>query len=152
MNDEEWGGIRSGHALLLREAGLPRSGVSQFGLDRWKRQPWEPLNLIGRGRYRTEIGDIPRRGNGADSDGGGRRCQGGDQETRAANGTGPGPVETRDSDGESSETSGLAALIDLEKERSFSQGWVLGIPCLVALAHPWEGATAAIVEHEGADI
>ena len=28
VNDEEWGGIRSGHALLLQEAGPPRSGVS----------------------------------------------------------------------------------------------------------------------------
>ena len=143
VNDEEWGGIRSGHALLLREAGLPRSGVSQFGLDRWKRQPWEPLDLIGRGRYRTEIGDIPRRGNGADINGGGRRRQGGDRETRAANETRP--VETRDLDGESSETSGLAALIAMEKERIFSQGRGLGIPCLASLARPWEGATAAIV-------
>ena len=97
-----------------------------------------------------EIGDIPRRGNGADSDGGGRCRRGGNQETRAANETGP--VETRDSDGESSETSGLAALIAMEKERIFSQGRGLGIPCLAALARPREGAAAAIVEHEGADI
>ena len=150
MNYEEWGGIRSGHALLLREAGPPRSGVSQWGINCWKRRPWEPLDLIGQGTFRTEIGAIPRRRNGADSDGGGRRRQGGDRETRAANRTGP--VETRNLDRESSETSGLAALIALEKERSFSQGQELGIPCLAALARPREGAAAAIVEHKDADL
>ena len=79
MDDEEWGGIRLGHALLMREAGPPRLVVSQLGIDRWKRRPWEPLDLISRGRSWMEIGDIPRRGNGADSDGGGRRRQGGDR-------------------------------------------------------------------------
>ena len=48
--------------------------------------------------------------------------------------------------------SGLAALIALEKERIFSQGRGLGIPCLAALARPQEGVAAAIVEHEGVDI
>ena len=150
VNDEEWGGIRSGHALLLREAGPPRSGVSRWGIDRWKRRPWEPLNIISRGRARMEPGDIPCRGNGGDDDGGGRRRRGGDRETPAANETGP--VETCDSDGGSSETSGLAALIALEKERIFSQGRGSGIPCSAALARPREGAAAAVVEHEGADI
>ena len=97
-----------------------------------------------------EIGNIPRLGNGADSDGGGRRRRGGDRETRAANETGP--VEIRNSDGESLETLGLAELIALEKERVFSQGQGFGIPCLAALARPREGAAAAIVEPEGADI
>ena len=81
VNDEEWGGIRLGHALLMREAGPPRLVVSQWGIDRWKRRPWEPLDLIIRGRSRMEIGDIPCRGNGAESDGGGRRRRGGNQET-----------------------------------------------------------------------
>ena len=70
VNDEEWGGIRSGHALLLREAGPPRSGVSRWGIDRWKRRPWEPLNIINWGRARMESGAIPCRGNGSNSDSG----------------------------------------------------------------------------------
>ena len=79
VNDEEWGDIRSGHALLLQEAGPPRSSVSQWGINLWKRRPWEPLDLIGQGRSRMEIGNIPRLGNGADSDGGGRCRRGGDR-------------------------------------------------------------------------
>ena len=45
-NKEEWEGIFLGHLLLLEESGTPWSSVLQWGLNQWKRRPWEPLDLI----------------------------------------------------------------------------------------------------------
>ena len=148
VNKEEWGGICLVHALLLQEAGPPGSSVLEWGIDFWKRRPWDPLDIISWGRARTEPGAIPRRGNGANSDSGGCCCRGGDQETRAANETRP--VEIRDPDGEILEKSGLVALIAMEKRWMLSQGRGLRIPCVTAFSRPREGAS--IVEHEGVDI
>ena len=53
VNEEELGGICSGHVLLLQEAGPQRLSVSQWGLNFWKRQPWDPLYLIIWGRAQT---------------------------------------------------------------------------------------------------
>ena len=118
LKKEEWGGIWSGKALLLQEAGPPRSIISQWGIDIWKQQPRDPLNLIIWGRSQTKPWDILRHGDGANSDSGGCCCRGGDQETRAVNETAP--VETCDLDGEILETSGLAVLIAPEKRRILS--------------------------------
>ena len=111
VNEEEWGGIFLVHALLLQDSGPPRLRISQWLIDHWKRQPWDPLDLIRWGRSRTETGGIPRRGNRANSNSGGFCFQGGDRDTQAANETGT--VEICDPYGEILYTSGLAVLIAL---------------------------------------
>ena len=91
------GGICSGHVLLLKEAVPPWSSVLQRGIDLWKHQSWDTLDIISWGRAWMEPGAIPYCGNGVNSDTRGCCCQGGDQETLVANKTRP--VETIDPDG-----------------------------------------------------
>ena len=123
--------------MLLQDSGLPRSSVSQWVLDCWNLQLLETLDIIGRGRDRTEPGAIWRHRNGENSNSGSCCFRGGNQETRTVNKNGS--LETHDPDREILETLGLAALISV-KETDAESGEGIGNPlCCGACSYPGRG-------------